>query len=255
MMTKEMSLVESAGNGNIGEDEREDVGDGDGDDKVLNETEQFARNIDVDIGAAIDEDLALPPKHDASGDISVDEEMKDDAVVVEALKEKKKDDGGEVVRVGEKCDIFGDAGVAAALARFRSMGNLNRKSEQYGRAKDKRIDVNEPGTVRLNYTDDTGRELTAKEAFRLMCHKFHGKGPSKNKRETRMRRELRELRLKQMETDDTPLGSTSALREETRRTGVAHVVLSGASAALDSTQDKKKSALSKGGSSGGAARK
>lgn len=142
----------------------------------------------------------------------------------------------------EKRDRFGDAGVAAALARFRSMGELSRKTEQHGRARDKRLRVSEvedknrgERPILLNYTDETGREVTPKEAFRLMCHKFHGKGPSKNKREARLRRELRQLKMKQMESDDTPLGSAAALREETRKTGSAHVVLSGPSVTLDNS--------------------
>lgn len=234
------SLVESTKNdNNTTEDGAEE--DGDGDDKVLNETEQFALNINADIGTTIDG--SLPPKGDGDGgaeDMVLEDPAEEAAVASEATKEKGVDDVGEVVRVGEVCDVWGDAGVVAALERFRSMGNLNRKAEQYGRAKDERLSISDDddgNNVRLNYTDEYGRELTAKEAFRLMCHKFHGKGPSKNKRETRLRRELRELRLKQMETDDTPLGSTSALREETRRTGVAHVVISGPQAALDDEGD------------------
>lgn len=150
----------------------------------------------------------------------------------------------------EKRDRFGDAGVAAALARFRSMGELTRKTEQHGRARDKRLHVNDiqdksERPIRLNYTDETGREVTPKEAFRLMCHKFHGKGPSKNKREARLRRELRQLKMKQMESDDTPLGSATALREETRKTGAAHVVLSGPSVTLKNSLDSERG-LSKG---------
>lgn len=134
-----------------------------------------------------------------------------------------------------------EMGVAAALARFRAMGDLRSRPEQVGRARDERIDWKELDStvkvpagqrkIKLNYTDESGHELTPKEAFRLMCHKFHGKGPSKNKRELRLRRQLQNMRLQQMANDDTPLGSSSALRNETRRTGVAHVVLSGPSVA------------------------
>lgn len=43
--------------------------------------------------------------------------------------------------------------------------------------------------INLEYTDDSGRRLeTPKEAFRYMCHKFHGKGPGKNKIDKRLRK-------------------------------------------------------------------
>lgn len=35
--------------------------------------------------------------------------------------------------------------------------------------------------VKLEYIDDDGHVLCAKEAFRYLSHKFHGKGPGKNK--------------------------------------------------------------------------
>jgi len=52
--------------------------------------------------------------------------------------------------------------------------------------------------VKLDYIDDNGRILNLKEAFRYLSHKFHGKGPGKNKIEKR---------LKKMEQDgvSTPL--------------------------------------------------
>ena len=42
--------------------------------------------------------------------------------------------------------------------------------------------------VKLEYNDDTGRQLNAKEAFRVLSHKFHGKGPGKNKIDKRMKK-------------------------------------------------------------------
>lgn len=42
--------------------------------------------------------------------------------------------------------------------------------------------------VKLEYNDDTGRTLNAKEAFRVLSHKFHGKGPGKNKIDKRMKK-------------------------------------------------------------------
>lgn len=35
--------------------------------------------------------------------------------------------------------------------------------------------------VKLEYNDEDGKPISAKEAFRLLSHKFHGKGSGKNK--------------------------------------------------------------------------
>ena len=42
--------------------------------------------------------------------------------------------------------------------------------------------------VKLEYTDDDGKPISAKEAFRLLSHKFHGKGSGKNKIDKKRRK-------------------------------------------------------------------
>ncbi len=42
--------------------------------------------------------------------------------------------------------------------------------------------------IKLEYRDSEGRLMTPKEAFRYICHTFHGKQPGKNKLEKRKRR-------------------------------------------------------------------
>lgn len=46
--------------------------------------------------------------------------------------------------------------------------------------------------VKLEYIDDSGRLLNEKEAFRYLSHKFHGKGPGKNKIEKRLKKSEQE---------------------------------------------------------------
>ena len=46
--------------------------------------------------------------------------------------------------------------------------------------------------VKLEYIDDSGHLLTPKEAFRYLSHKFHGKGPGKNKVEKRLKKSEQE---------------------------------------------------------------
>lgn len=42
--------------------------------------------------------------------------------------------------------------------------------------------------VKLEYNDEDGQSISAKEAFRLLSHKFHGKGSGKNKIDKKRRK-------------------------------------------------------------------
>ncbi len=42
--------------------------------------------------------------------------------------------------------------------------------------------------VKLEYNDEEGKPISAKEAFRLLSHKFHGKGSGKNKIDKKRRK-------------------------------------------------------------------
>eukprot|EP00116_Pleurobrachia_bachei_P002022 sb/3462284/ len=81
--------------------------------------------------------------------------------------------------------------------------------------------------VRIVYTDNLGRELDSKEAFRQLSHKFHGKGSGKMKTEKRLKKALEQMALKKMDSEDTPLGSAALLREKQKDANAAYVVLSG----------------------------
>lgn len=81
--------------------------------------------------------------------------------------------------------------------------------------------------VKLDYIDDNGHVLTAKEAFRYLSHKFHGKGPGKNKVEKRMKKGEQEVLMKQMSSTDTPLGTLNMLQQKQKETQSPFVVLSG----------------------------
>ncbi len=59
-----------------------------------------------------------------------------------------------------------------------------------GRNKDKRHHILDDPTEKkeddgivLTYKDEFGRDMTEKEAFRVLSHKFHGRGPGKKKQE------------------------------------------------------------------------
>lgn len=70
-------------------------------------------------------------------------------------------------------------------------------------------------------------QLTPKEAFRLLSHKFHGKGPGKKKQEKRMKQYQEELKLKQMKNADTPSLSAERMREAQAQMNTPYLVLSG----------------------------
>ncbi|XP_033211788.1 U4/U6.U5 tri-snRNP-associated protein 1 [Belonocnema kinseyi] len=81
--------------------------------------------------------------------------------------------------------------------------------------------------VKLEYIDDDGHVLKEKEAFRYLSHKFHGKGPGKNKVEKRMQKTVTEGLMKTMPSTDTPLGTLNLLQAKQRETQSPYVVLSG----------------------------
>jgi len=70
-------------------------------------------------------------------------------------------------------------------------------------------------------------QLTPKEAFRMISHKFHGKGPGKMKQEKRMKQYQEELKMKQMKSSDTPSLSVERMREAQARLQTPYLVLSG----------------------------
>ncbi|XP_050299898.1 U4/U6.U5 tri-snRNP-associated protein 1 [Anthonomus grandis grandis] len=81
--------------------------------------------------------------------------------------------------------------------------------------------------VKLEYIDDDGHILNSKEAFRYLSHKFHGKGPGKNKVEKRIKKSVQEQLMKKMSSTDTPLGTLNMLQAKQKETQSPFVVLSG----------------------------
>ncbi|XP_026685825.1 U4/U6.U5 tri-snRNP-associated protein 1 [Diaphorina citri] len=81
--------------------------------------------------------------------------------------------------------------------------------------------------IQLDYIDDEGHLLSSKEAFRYLSHKFHGKGPSKNKIEKRLKKQEQQALMKQMSSTDTPLGTLNMLQSKQKQTQSPFIVLSG----------------------------
>jgi U4/U6.U5 tri-snRNP-associated protein 1 len=90
--------------------------------------------------------------------------------------------------------------------------------------------------VNIEYVDDKGRLLTAKEAFQIMSHKFHGKGPGKKKTEKKLKREQEEIVLNKADAGDTPLQSLELLRKKQESSHSAYIPLTGHQPSLTMTE-------------------
>ncbi|VDN96819.1 unnamed protein product [Rodentolepis nana] len=81
--------------------------------------------------------------------------------------------------------------------------------------------------VKLYYVDEMGHNLTPKEAFRQLSHKFHGKGSGKKKTEKRNKKFIEEALIKNSAGSDTPLGTLNKLNKKLEQQATPYVVLSG----------------------------
>ena len=80
--------------------------------------------------------------------------------------------------------------------------------------------------VNIVYHDEFGRELTPKEAWKALSHKFHGKGSGRMKTEKRLKKIAEERKQAAMASGDTPLSMNQAFQKRQEKAGQAHFVLS-----------------------------
>jgi U4/U6.U5 tri-snRNP-associated protein 1 len=133
-------------------------------------------------------------------------------------------------------------GLAATLALLKDKGALSEGVTWAGRTTDKKkdriavaVEADAIGTSDPNYNfnfkldrfDEFGRKMTPKEAFRELCHKFHGIFPSRGKQEARLRQWHEEQARLKASTGDTALESAEKMRAAQLRTATPFVVLSG----------------------------
>lgn len=91
--------------------------------------------------------------------------------------------------------------------------------------------------IEIEYVDERGRALSAKEAFRKLSHRFHGKGSGKTKQEKRMKKIQEEDTMKKMSSTDTPLNTVAMMKSKLKTESSAYIVLSGAGKTLMSGGD------------------
>lgn len=132
----------------------------------------------------------------------------------------------------KSADAFGHQpavakGMAATLELLKGSGDLQKKKELAGRAKDTRAQDPSSGDlgVKIEYRDEFGRKLTQKEAFRQLSYKFHGIKPGAKKKAKRLKEYQDEMRASKQksETSATMLSLTRAQEA----TGKAHVTVQG----------------------------
>ncbi|WJX77133.1 ESCRT II complex subunit Dot2 [Trifolium repens] len=211
---------------------------------VFTEMEEFVWGLHIDEEARKPEGEDVFMHDDEDANVPV-EEKKDEAGGWTEVKETEKD---EQPNSEDKEDIVPDEtihevavgkGLSGALKLLKDRGTLKESIEWGGRNMDKKKSklvgiVEDEGKeapnkkeINIERTDEFGRILTPKEAFRIISHKFHGKGPGKMKQEKRMKQFHEELKLKQMKSSDTPSLFVERMRETQARMKTPYLVLSG----------------------------
>ncbi|EIN04885.1 SART-1 protein [Punctularia strigosozonata HHB-11173 SS5] len=102
----------------------------------------------------------------------------------------------------------------------------NRLREQQEARENLEMYKNYKPDINIVYHDEFGRELTPKEAWKALSHKFHGKGSGKMKTEKRLKKIAEEKKKEAMISGDTPLSMNRAFQMRQEKTGQAHFVLS-----------------------------
>ncbi|KZT20148.1 SART-1 protein [Neolentinus lepideus HHB14362 ss-1] len=102
----------------------------------------------------------------------------------------------------------------------------NRLREQQEAREQLEMFKNYKPDVNIVYYDEFGRQMTVKEAWKALSHKFHGKGSGKMKTEKRLKKIAEEKKKAAMASGDTPLSMNRAFQMRQEKTGQAHFVLS-----------------------------
>ncbi|XP_052185071.1 SART-1 family protein DOT2 isoform X2 [Diospyros lotus] len=206
---------------------------------VFTEMEEFVWGLQLDEEAQKPDGEDVFMEEDEAPKV-VDQEIKDEDGGWTEVKDTDKEgspalEGKEEIVPDETIhEAAVGKGLSGALKLLKDRGTLKETVEWGGRNMDKKksklvgiYDDSGQKEIRIERTDEYGRILTPKEAFRLLSHKFHGKGPGKMKQEKRMRQYQEELKVKQMKNSDTPSLSVERMREAQAQLKTPYLVLSG----------------------------
>lgn len=239
-----IALLATSNHNNETDDQNPTAGESRENKVVFTEMEEFVWGLHIDEEARKpesedvfmhdDEEANVPDEeksNEAGGWTEVQETNTDEQPNSEDKEEILPDETIHEVAVGK--------GLSGALKLLKDRGTLKESIEWGGRNMDKKksklvgiVDDEEKEAqkkkeIRIERTDEFGRILTPKEAFRMISHKFHGKGPGKMKQEKRMKQYQEELKMKQMKSSDTPSLSVERMREAQARLKTPYLVLSG----------------------------
>ena len=79
--------------------------------------------------------------------------------------------------------------------------------------------------INIVYHDEFGRQMTPKEAWKSLSHRFHGRTSGRMKTEKRLKKIEEERKELKMSAGDTVTGMTDAFARRQQKTGEAHMVL------------------------------
>jgi len=202
------------------------------------------KRVETSVGNAFrlvggsDDDEEAQASEDEMGEEEVEELMPLKGMSDEEEEEDDDDDDDDEEDDDEDEQLKGlhdrevSSGLAAALQMARTRNMLGEEKEAAGRMFDSKgagLHNYEEGSeaekgVQLNYFDEYGRKMTQKEAFRQLSWKFHGKGPSKKRKEKRMA--AFEAQMTEQK-DDRAMAYMGVLQRAQQSTKSAHVVLTG----------------------------
>mmetsp|Transcript_7808 Transcript_7808/g.11090 ORF Transcript_7808/g.11090 Transcript_7808/m.11090 type:complete len:430 (+) Transcript_7808:57-1346(+) len=191
---------------------------------ILSATSEFCRGLEVQkekekvskMDVHDENMISVKPSKQAE-DTDVKMEMDDDSEEDEnEMEEGEASDDDHVDFLHD--EPLASGGVAAVLSLAKRRGMLSDPTE-----KEK---TNDPApNLNLEYPDEYGRPMTAKEAFRKLSHSFHGKAPGKSKQEKKMKKYLEEIKSKKIGNVDDPTHTISKLKQQQKASGKAFLVL------------------------------
>jgi len=200
---------------------------------VFTTTTEFCRGLDTT------QSLVETRKRDAEARENAARDTEDVVMKLEEGAQAAADDDDDEEDEGV-LDEPKLTGMAAALEMVKRRGLLmERGEEEFGRARDKPSDTKDvaPG-VRLEYRDAEGRLLKPKEAFRELCHQFHGHTSGAKKREKREKAILLEQKSRML---DVAGGQVQRHQVTKRKLGQSYLVLEaahGSNVAAPATEKK-----------------
>lgn len=143
--------------------------------------------------------------------VGMEEVLQQNSKEKEEQEEKYENDGEE----GFIDEPLVSKGVASTLAFLSSRGmglKINTTNEPF-----------DFSDITLQYHDEFGNVISAKEAYKQLSHRFHGKGPGKNKEEKRLKKISESAKMKK--TSMSGDGSAGLQRSKQKESGEAHIML------------------------------